>query len=410
MELTPVSNLYYTEVMYESLLSLTDIHEDLYNRMYEEKEILTEANEDASQQPKAKMKSLVSSKSLLGRLRDFIKKVWEAFKGNSAKFHKLYNRWLTKIKANIDTVNFNNLSVTLDENYMGSEEKIKAARNHIIKVNAVEMDKIKAQTMDEFTKTPMVAKYIDENGSLAGGMKNLFRYGSAKPNLRNKKYTGDALKQIAQQAIDFCLSYETVVSSLNNLSTNIQNVMKSAESIANREESTTESYFVIDESIKKFNNLNIHNCPKISMVDILREAEENNDKNASTAPKMSTGEVKDDNGQPGDVKTNDEENNEAVNNMNKSQAKTLTFVCQYMQILFASALTVSEERYNLYIKMLKYAFGKSKFKYETDATRNGEQDIVDKDANNATDDRKNVRGKVQQAKDNIKNKFTRNKS
>ena len=65
----------------------------------------------------------------------------------------------------------------------------------------------------------------------------------------------------------------------------------------------------------------------------------------------------------GTYKTQEQENEETVNSLDQAQTQTLTFLCKYLQIVFASALTVAEERYSTYIKLIRYALSKSKFKY-----------------------------------------------
>ena len=102
------SNPIYDAMLYEALLDMESITEEMLECMDLEMEILEEASaKDAA--AKLKTKSLVSNKSLLGRLMAFIKRIIAAAKGASAKFYKLYNKWLQKAKENIDSVNFENL-------------------------------------------------------------------------------------------------------------------------------------------------------------------------------------------------------------------------------------------------------------------------------------------------------------
>ena len=89
------------------------------------------------------------------------------------------------------------------------------------------------------------------------------------------------------------------------------------------------------------------------------------------------------------------------------------FLCRYLQTVYSSALTVAEERYNLYIKICKYALKNTKFKYD-DGLETG--DLVNKDkAEKAQKESNTVRGKVANAVKstakgaaaNIKSKFTK---
>ena len=400
------SNPIYDAMLYEALLDMESITEEMLECMDLEMEILEEASaKDAA--AKLKTKSLVSNKSLLGRLMAFIKRIIAAAKGASAKFYKLYNKWLQKAKENIDSVNFENLAVTLDKNYIASEDKIKSARNFILKVDKFTLDKLACKTMDEFIKKPQLNKYVDANGSLAGGCKNYFRYGSAKPRLTNVKITGQQLKEVITGCIAYCLDYETTLNSLNGLSINVQNIMKTAESVANRNEkinnsmnnnnnnnntngTTQESFF--SELEETFINLEAYSPFSINKNwnDILIEAElnanqnnnQNNTQQDTGKPNVTTGDDEAKKANPsGTYKTQEQENEETVNSLDQAQTQTLTFLCKYLQIVFASALTVAEERYSTYIKLIRYALSKSKFKYETNATQKGEQDIIDKDQN-----------------------------
>ena len=256
--------------------------------------------------------------------------------------------------------------------------------------------------MDEFIKKPQLNKYVDANGSLAGGCKNYFRYGSAKPRLTNVKITGQQLKEVITGCIAYCLDYETTLNSLNGLSINVQNIMKTAESVANRNEkinssmnnntngTTQESFF--SELEETFINLEAYSPFSINKNwnDILIEAElnanqnnnQNNTQQDTGKPNVTTGDDEAKKANPsGTYKTQEQENEETVNSLDQAQTQTLTFLCKYLQIVFASALTVAEERYSTYIKLIRYALSKSKFKYETNATQKGEQDIIDKDQN-----------------------------
>lgn len=393
------SNPIYDAMLYEALLDMESITEEMLECMDLEMEILEEASgKDIA--AKLKTKSLVSNKSLLGRLMAFIKRIIAAAKGASAKFYKLYNKWLQKVKQNIDSVNFQNLAITLDKNYIISEDKIKSARNFILKVDKFTLDKLACKTMDEFIKKPQLNKYVDANGSLAGGCKNYFRYGSAKPRLTNVKITGQQLKEVISGCIAYCLDYETTLNSLNGLSINIQNIMKTAESVAKRNEkinssmnnnnTTQESFF--SELEETFINLEAYSPFSINKNwnDILIEAELNANQNNNRTntqqdtgkPNVTTGDDEAKKANPsGTYKTQEQENDETVNSLDQAQTQTLTFLCKYLQIVFASALTVAEERYSIYIKLIRYALSKSKFKYETFATQKGEEDIIDKDQN-----------------------------
>lgn len=393
------SNPIYDAMLYEALLDMESITEEMLECMDLEMEILEEASgKDIA--AKLKTKSLVSNKSLLGRLMAFIKRIIAAAKGASAKFYKLYNKWLQKVKQNIDSVNFQNLAITLDKNYIISEDKIKSARNFILKVDKFTLDKLACKTMDEFIKKPQLNKYVDANGSLAGGCKNYFRYGSAKPRLTNVKITGQQLKEVISGCIAYCLDYETTLNSLNGLSINIQNIMKTAESVAKRNEkinssmnnnnTTQESFF--SELEETFINLEAYLPFSINKNwnDILIEAELNANQNNNRTntqqdtgkPNVTTGDDEAKKANPsGTYKTQEQENDETVNSLDQAQTQTLTFLCKYLQIVFASALTVAEERYSIYIKLIRYALSKSKFKYETFATQKGEEDIIDKDQN-----------------------------
>ena len=141
------------------------------------------------------------------------------------------------------------------------------------------------------------------------------------------------------------------------------------------------------------------------------EAEEK----ASTAPQVETGDTKNpaDGGKAGEGNQREKTNMETINDMSGTDAKTLMFLCRYLQTVYSSALTVAEERYNLYIKICKYALKNTKFKYD-DGLETG--DLVDKDkAEKAQKESNTVRGKVTNAVKstakgaaaNIKSKFTK---
>ena len=411
-----------TNYVYEAYLEMSTYILEMQEMLEDERYILTEADEKGAV---AKTKSLVSKKSLLGRLKEFIKKIIAMFQNNAHRLYRLYNKWLERAKQNLDNVNFQKLQVTMYSGYMEAEKKLDSAKSMVFRVDSYNFEKFQSASMDEFMKKPEISKYCDKTGSLANGCKNFFRYGKVSPNLSKVKMTGDTLKMAVAQAIDYCLNFQQTTKALKSLSANFELCMSTAENIVNKKAaneakqepvksatgtqesvclSLLEGYVIDFESCGLYDNIDISS-------DIIVEAEEK----ANTAPQVETGDTKNpaDGGKAGEGNQKEKTNMETINDMSGTDAKTLMFLCRYLQTVYSSALTVAEERYNLYIKICKYVLKNTKFKYD-DGLETG--DLVDKDkAEKAQKESNTVRGKVTNAVKstakgaaaNIKSKFTK---
>ena len=402
-----------TNYVYEAYLEMSTYILEMQEMLEDERYILTEAKD---KEAAVKTKSLVSRKSLLGRLKEFIKKIIAMFQNNAHRLYRLYNKWLERAKQNLDNVNFQKLQVTMYSGYMEAEKKLDSAKSMVFRVDSYNFEKLQSASMDEFMKRPEVAKYCDKTGSLANGCKNFFRYGKVDPTLSKVKMTGDTLKMTVARAIDYCLNFQKTTGALKGLSANFELCMSTAENIVNKKSaneakqepvqsatgtqesvclSLLEGYVIDFESCSLYDNIDISS-------DIIVEAEEK----ASTAPQVETGETKNpaDGGKAGEGNPKEKDNMETINDMSGTDAKTLMFLCRYLQTVYSSALTVAEERYNLYIKICKYALKNSKFKYD-DGLETG--DLVDKDKAEKAQKETTLKGKVSSKMDDIKSKFTK---
>ena len=95
--------VFSTNYVYEAYLEMSTYILEMQEMLEDERYILTEAKD---KEAVAKTKSLVSRKSLLGRLKEFIKKIVAMFQNNAHRLYRLYNKWLERAKQNLDNINF----------------------------------------------------------------------------------------------------------------------------------------------------------------------------------------------------------------------------------------------------------------------------------------------------------------
>lgn len=180
-----------------------------------------------------------------------------------------------------------------------------------------------------------VNKYSDKNGDLKNGLDNYFRTGSAKKESGTKKMSGDAAINAVSNMIEYCKAY------LENKNTIIG---KMDDMVSDNSDAKTESY-IIFEADDNTNNNNNNNGESLS--DSVKDDNNNqNDKDTNNQNNNSNNdkeEKKDDNND----NNNDDNAEETKNDANKNK-----------QIGINTLLTIIEQRYFDYIKVLRTLFKK----------------------------------------------------
>ena len=189
-----------------------------------------------------------------------------------------------------------------------------------------------------------VNKYSDKNGDLKNGLDNYFRTGSAKKESGTKKMSGDAAITAVSNMIEYCKAY------LENKNTIMG---KMDDMVSDNSDAKTESYIIF-------------------------EADDNNTNNNNNGESLSDS-IKDDNSNQNDKDTNNQNNNNQNNNLNNDKEEkkddnkkednndnnnddnveeTKNDANKNKQIGINTLLTIIEQRYFDYIKVLRTLFKK----------------------------------------------------
>lgn len=329
---------------------------------------------------------------LVGMLIQFFKKIFDKFHLNTKSLIEKNNAWLKSAQGRLDSIKTGGLQLSLDMNYLKSQDNVRKftngslygkltdknmyANEDLIK-RVFKIDTPEELTMTKFIQNPMFGVYVSKNnnGSLAEGSKQYFRYGNAGYTQNPKQLNAGEMNLVAREAIKYCLNYEPLSRELIRMQSKIQELLQYIEN--NIGKGVTESVIMsLTESYAEFF--------------ALMEADNNNQ---SQKPQFDTGSSigKEDpryKREAGADRNFEDEQRESKQQEDKYgkysqlQLKYTKLAMQCLQILISSALTVSEERYITYMKILRYLMkDKSVVNKETDITggRKGKNaDVIDK--------------------------------
>lgn len=212
--------------------------------------------------------------------------------------------------------------------------------------NNVTFDKLMSR-YDNFIKTisrdnDNVSKFSDKNGDLKNGLDNYFRTGSAKKESGTRKMSGDAAITAVSNMIEYCKAY------LENKSTIIG---KMDDMVSDNSDVKTESY-IIFEADDQNNNNNNNNGESLS--DGIKD-DNNNQNDKDTNNQNNNNDNKSNENNDKEEKKDDNKNE---NNNDDDKEETKNDVNKNKQIGINTLLTIIEQRYFDYIKVLRTLFKK----------------------------------------------------
>lgn len=332
--------------------------------------------------------TLVTKKSIVGYFLQLIQKIIGLFKDKMNKFYKHYNSWLTKASQHINDVNFDNLTIKADRIYIFGNQADKAFLSKMSNRDpmsyADKLNNFKGTLNQDYLKVTGLSKYVDDNGSLAGGLKNCMRYQGKVKGGVPETFSGTDLRKVTELAIDYCLKYEERLKYVQAYSNRVKSKLKALESRI-----TQEGFIDTDSYYSLIGECYIDSEGNVNIQDTLLEADmysksdtssgnkadtpksstsstSSSSKSSSAAPKVEVGasstDGKGDGTRSETLKGKDTD--ETFENIDTQSAKILRAEATFQQILIGAFLTVSEERYNTYIKICKYVFSKSNYKFK----------------------------------------------
>jgi hypothetical protein len=287
-----------------------NVNKELYRKEYM---ILTEQiNENFINVYNKNMEYL--SEGLIGKISEFLGKVKNGF-GN--KHEKILNRdkkWLSSNKKNLLNMDYSNIELEVVSDYGVTFEGLMQRHNIFDKnfINSNNKDKL----------PDLLRRFEDKKGNIKNGLDNYFRTGSSKKEIGLRKVSGDDAKTAVENMIDYC---ENFLAGKKFLDEKIDNITKTLSDLGVKE--ATDYSMIFGYGYNPYSIITL----EASEDDFGVEFDEDND---------------------GDIDSEENlDENEEKDNMN--EVKENSRGIRDRQVGIAVLLTVTEERYFDYIKILK---------------------------------------------------------
>ena len=311
--------LNYTEdinSIYESYIStvqkLMNVNKNLYIEEY--KSLTEQSNIDFSELYNNKMEGIMEG--LIGKISEFLGKIKNGF-GN--KHDKILNRdkkWLSSNKKNLLNLDYSNTELEVVSDYGTTFEGLMQRHNTFDKnfINSNNKEKL----------PDLLRRFEDKKGDIKNGLDNYFRTGNSKREIGLRKLSGDDAKSAVESMVDYC---ENFLAGRKFLDEKIDNIMKTLSNLGIKETTDYSMIFGFDYNPYKLITLEANDF------DIKFDEDDDED-------------------------FDEEENNSENENLddektNMDEAKENSRGIRDRQVGIAVLLTVAEERYFDYIKILK---------------------------------------------------------
>ena len=300
--------------IYESYISLNqrimNVNKELYRKEYM---ILTEQiNENFINVYNKNMEYL--SEGLIGKISEFLGKIKNGF-GN--KHEKILNRdkkWLSSNKKNLLNMDYSNVELEVVSDYGVTFEGLMQRHNIFDKnfINSNNKDKL----------PDLLRRFEDKKGNIKNGLDNYFRTGSSKKEIGLRKVSGDDAKTAVENMIDYC---ENFLAGKKFLDEKIDNITKTLSDLGVKE--STDYSMIFGYGYNPYSIITL----ETSEDDFGVEFDEDNDGDIDSEENLDENEEKD----------------------NIDEVKENSRGIRDRQVGIAVLLTVTEERYFDYIKILK---------------------------------------------------------
>lgn len=304
-------------------------------------------------------------------IKNFFKKATDMLINFINKYGRKHAKFLANVEKNIDKVNFTNLTISMDKTYLDAQDNLKQIRStslfknltdkNILTKNEIKnaMDDRNDITMDSFLQSSFCKDYLSAEGSLSEGSKNYFRYGDPKHKQMLKNIRGQQIKNICIYCLDYCKSYGEVKNELSAVQKTVESMFNNInEKMNSTQESLSNIYLYIEDSPLLESSISV-----VSDLDLLLEAENEQKKEAQKEEAKDNKPQIEEDPQDKQQEEDNKNNNETIekNSGDKNALKILQFVSQALQVYVSAALTVAEERYLTYIRILSYCVKRSNY-------------------------------------------------
>ena len=341
-------------------------------------QMLREADGDKPQNNQAN-----SSESLLTKIIDFFKRIWEKFTGKVKELSLKNSDWLKRYEKQIKEADFNNITITLiaywnsfgnykifiddltkDTHRLINEaiavnKERKSIANRIMDSIRETIDKLQNRisiAREEFDNNSNFAKkYSDKDGDLNKGISNFLRVNDPKIDTSDSnnivKLTGGEAKAIVAQMYDYCMAYAENVNNINASKKKVDNEI----SLIERELKN------LDEAVKNNQNNTAAQKEAFLMESIQILFEEGQDNNSNNNTSNNSGN----NNEPKNGGVQVDQDNKSMSSKELTgssvdykslDAKTLSArnaALKRLQSGFAAVLTIEEEKYTRFMMILR---------------------------------------------------------
>lgn len=301
--------------------------------------------------------------SLWEKIKAFFAKLFGVFQEKVNSLFERNKKWMDDNFNKFDKLDYSNIKISLipfwwDE----SLNKSKTISGQIeSKLRAIASN---SKSLEQYKNTDSIKKdilkdYLDENGDLTNGLKNLYRVGNTKGPLKTVDIQGEKLKEQVSEMKDYCFNYgKDATQYIKGLMNRAQNEIKVIEGMIKT--ATTESFCLLENSFYSQSSISI--CDNINV--LLEEGNDNQDQQQNTGNNNS----KPKNPKPTNVEVTDTSNKEenekdkvkeTYKGLKEDQLGFAKSVMEIFQLNISALMTVMEERFNAYLNALKGILGKT---------------------------------------------------
>lgn len=299
--------------------------------------------------------------SLWEKIKEFFKNLFSVFTNKVNKLTQRDLKWLNEKSTQLKNANIEGITIELLPLWNMSVNKIKnETQNNINRLfkemTTLQRVAINTPKVKDLAKFSILKKYDKGYGGLEG-YKNYLRVGNTS-DPKKVKLEGSQLKQLIPVFIDYCMNYEKEI--VPFFKSQLSYVERETKAIESKLKSIKESYILVENC--NFVDSELKYCNGFEKI---TEADEKSKDKSTTGvtditvnkeekKEEANSNNKNDNGKNNDVKEDYYKNN------TKAELKYFNEGLAEIKLTITAAMTVLEEKYVMYMKVLRAIAGETK--------------------------------------------------
>lgn len=287
------------------------------------------------------------NKSFLVKIREFFKNIFNVFMNKAKELFSRNDAWINENKEKLLKMNLDGFKISTIPYWNTSFNDIKSFFNETLNslfsnirniLNRIKINVDAKRNNGEKMKFEPLNKFKPKEGSITDGYKNYLRHGSIEPP-KHVEISGSKLKSVVKDAVEYCSTYnKTIVPYLKSQLSHIDSEIRAIES---KISSIKESTIFIEDA---------HICEsELSFLpgfEVIREVEEKKSNVVITKPENDDKNNNTNTHKGEEVKT-------SYDNKSKAELRYIEEGLAHTKLILTSAMTVCEEKYNAYMKILR---------------------------------------------------------